>query len=314
VNDGGRQLCAPSSSGQPEPDVPRRPSHGPPQLTRDDASPVFSDHRSRHEWRPPLSWTTPSRVRRTRTFTARSFKASLAELGGKHRRGGYRDPESQAFIESWFGKLKEREVWLNEYEILDDARQGIGRYVDRYHHWPPLGPELPDARRGRPDLGGSTRTTKTRDLACQHRRGARHTAAKAVRPSVGPTARSGNHSDHAAVEQQLVGRRNGPCVQLRTPADVYKASKNVPLARSPRPPQTTRTRTRQKTRADPSRAELPAQSGSSFLYWFKKSSESAPVGLHRSPPARPRRRPQSRPRKSPPPQASVVVQTTNRSR
>jgi len=49
---------------------------------------------------------------------------------------GYRDPESQAFIESWFGKLKEREVWLNEYETLDDARRRIGGYVDRYHHRP----------------------------------------------------------------------------------------------------------------------------------------------------------------------------------
>jgi putative transposase len=57
-------------------------------------------------------------------FTARRFRARLGELGIKHRRGGYRDPESQAFIESWFGKLKEREVWLNEYETLDDARRG----------------------------------------------------------------------------------------------------------------------------------------------------------------------------------------------
>jgi len=69
-------------------------------------------------------------------FTARRFRAKLAELAIKHRRGGYRDPESQAFIESWFGKLKEREVWLNEYETLDDARRGIGGYVDRYHHRP----------------------------------------------------------------------------------------------------------------------------------------------------------------------------------
>ena len=69
-------------------------------------------------------------------FTARRFKAKLAELGIRHRRGGYRDPESQAFIESWFGKLKEREVWLNEYETLDQARRGIGGYVDRYHHRP----------------------------------------------------------------------------------------------------------------------------------------------------------------------------------
>ncbi len=72
-------------------------------------------------------------------FTARRFRARLAELGIRHRRGGYRDPESQAFIESWFGKLKEREVWLNEYETLDDARQGIGGYVERYHHRPHSG-------------------------------------------------------------------------------------------------------------------------------------------------------------------------------
>jgi putative transposase len=72
-------------------------------------------------------------------FTARRFKAKLVELGIRHRRGGYRDPESQAFIESWFGKLKQREVWLNEYETLDQARQGIGSYVDRYHHRPHSG-------------------------------------------------------------------------------------------------------------------------------------------------------------------------------
>jgi putative transposase len=79
-------------------------------------------------------------------FTARRFRDRLGELGIRHRRGGYRDPESQAFIESWFGKLKQREVWLNEYETLDDARRGIGGYVDRYHHRPHsgLGYRTPD--------------------------------------------------------------------------------------------------------------------------------------------------------------------------
>jgi putative transposase len=72
-------------------------------------------------------------------FTARRFRSRLAELSIRHRRGGYRDPESQAFIESWFGKLKQREVWLNEYETLDQARQGIGGYVERYHHRPHSG-------------------------------------------------------------------------------------------------------------------------------------------------------------------------------
>jgi putative transposase len=72
-------------------------------------------------------------------FTARRFRERLGKLEIRHRRGGYRDPESQAFIESWFGKLKEREVWLNEYETLDNARQGIASYIDRYHHRPHSG-------------------------------------------------------------------------------------------------------------------------------------------------------------------------------
>ena len=69
-------------------------------------------------------------------FTARAFKAILVALGIAHRRGGYRDPESQAFIESWFGKLKERCVWRHEFETIDDAREVIGSYVEHYHHRP----------------------------------------------------------------------------------------------------------------------------------------------------------------------------------
>jgi putative transposase len=72
-------------------------------------------------------------------FTSRAFRACLAEQGVRHRRGGYRDPESQAFIESWFSKLKEREVWLNEYETLDDARRALDAYVERYHRRPHSG-------------------------------------------------------------------------------------------------------------------------------------------------------------------------------
>src|SRR5215204_2404452 len=72
-------------------------------------------------------------------FTARAFKLVLSELGIAHRRGGYRDPESQAFIESWFAKLKERCVWLHEFETLDQAREVIAAYVDRYHDRPHSG-------------------------------------------------------------------------------------------------------------------------------------------------------------------------------
>ncbi len=44
-------------------------------------------------------------------YTSKRLRARLAELGIAHRRGGYHDLESQAFIESWFSKLKERLVW-----------------------------------------------------------------------------------------------------------------------------------------------------------------------------------------------------------
>jgi putative transposase len=72
-------------------------------------------------------------------FTARAFKAILAALGIAHRRGGYRDPERQAFIESWFGKLKERCIWREEFETIDDAREAIGTYVNHYHDRPHSG-------------------------------------------------------------------------------------------------------------------------------------------------------------------------------
>jgi putative transposase len=69
-------------------------------------------------------------------FTSRRFKATLVDLGVAHRRGGYRDPESQAFIESWFGKLKQRLVWRSEFETLDDARSA---YIESYHQRPHSG-------------------------------------------------------------------------------------------------------------------------------------------------------------------------------
>jgi putative transposase len=72
-------------------------------------------------------------------FTSRAFRARLGKLGVTHRRGGYRDPESQAFIESWFGKLKQRLVWRTEFETLDQAREEIAAYIQIYHHRPHSG-------------------------------------------------------------------------------------------------------------------------------------------------------------------------------
>ena len=69
-------------------------------------------------------------------FVARATRLVISGLGVTHRRGGYRDPESQAFIESWFRYLKERCVWRHEFETLDQAREVINAYIDHYHHRP----------------------------------------------------------------------------------------------------------------------------------------------------------------------------------
>jgi putative transposase len=72
-------------------------------------------------------------------FTARATRLVLRTLGVAHRRGGYRDPESQAFIESWFSKLKERLIWRMEFETLQQLRAELAAYIDRYHHRPHSG-------------------------------------------------------------------------------------------------------------------------------------------------------------------------------
>lgn len=72
-------------------------------------------------------------------YTSRVFRMKLSGLGITHRRGGYRDPESQAFIESWFSKLKERLIWRCEFETIEQAREEIGAYIERYHDRPHSG-------------------------------------------------------------------------------------------------------------------------------------------------------------------------------
>ncbi len=45
----------------------------------------------------------------------------------------------QAFIEPWFGKLKERLICRCEFEALDEARKEVSRYIDSYHDRPHSG-------------------------------------------------------------------------------------------------------------------------------------------------------------------------------
>jgi putative transposase len=106
-------------------------------------------------------------------LTARAFKLVLSGLGIAHRRGGYRDPESQAFIESWFSKLKKRCAWPHEFATLDEAREVIGAHIDGYHHRPAQRAEPPNPSRDRPDLGRCPRRpTNPNGLNRQPPRGA----------------------------------------------------------------------------------------------------------------------------------------------
>ena len=117
-----------------------------------------------------------------------------ARLGVTHRRGGYRDPESQAFIESWFRYLKERCVWRNEFETLDQAREVIAAYIDHYHDRPHsrLNYQTPrEVRATWDDATGSP--TKNRGLNRQHGTGAVQSAVhvRLIPPVAALAGRSG---------------------------------------------------------------------------------------------------------------------------
>ena len=155
-------------------------------------------------------------------FTSRDFRKHLSAGGITHRRGGYRDPESQAFIESWFGQFKKRCAWRAEWESLDQARKEIAAYIDTYHRRPHSGAWLPHPRRGRRDLATRHREpTNTGDLNRQRRQGPRQVCppversrtAQRLVPS--PVSRRGvvhtltkcDHYDTLCVRKSSGGRR-----------------------------------------------------------------------------------------------------------
>ena len=72
-------------------------------------------------------------------FTSSGFRKHLSARGVTHRRGGYRDPESQSFIGSWFGQFKKRCAWRSEWESIDQARRDIADSISTYHHRPHSG-------------------------------------------------------------------------------------------------------------------------------------------------------------------------------
>ena len=67
-------------------------------------------------------------------FTSARFVQTLAELGITQRRTAYHHPEGNSYIERFHRSLKEEEVWVSEYQSLEEARSSIGRYFWEYNH------------------------------------------------------------------------------------------------------------------------------------------------------------------------------------
>ena len=67
-------------------------------------------------------------------FTSTRFLETLTRLGIPHRRTAYHHPEGNSYIERFHRSLKEEEVGLADYRNLDEARDGIGRYLWEYNH------------------------------------------------------------------------------------------------------------------------------------------------------------------------------------
>ena len=116
--------------------------------------------------RKQLEETSPDLLR----VMVKAAQSNAGELGLKHRRGGYRDPESQAFIER---VVRETQRTGGVAERVRDPRRRPPRDRRLRRPLPPpaaLTARPQDALRGQGDLG---RSTKHRGLNCQLRRGAR---------------------------------------------------------------------------------------------------------------------------------------------
>ncbi len=91
-----------------------------------------------HQWDPGRDMLTIGSDNGTQ-FTSRPFRQHLTDRGIVHRRGGYRDPESQAFIESWFGQFKKRCAWRSRMGIPRPGKERHRHVHELYHHRPHSG-------------------------------------------------------------------------------------------------------------------------------------------------------------------------------
>ena len=67
-------------------------------------------------------------------FTSARYVETLNQFGITHRRTAYNHPEGNSYIERFHRSLKEEEVWLNEYQTFDQAKQSIATWIEEYNH------------------------------------------------------------------------------------------------------------------------------------------------------------------------------------
>lgn len=74
----------------------------------------------RHDWGPQ--------------YTAHQFAGELAWLGIRSTPAFVGEPECNGVMERWIRTLKEECLYLHHFETLEEARQVIGAFIERYNH------------------------------------------------------------------------------------------------------------------------------------------------------------------------------------
>ena len=66
-------------------------------------------------------------------YTANQFLGELAWLGIRPSPSYVGEPECNGIMERWIRTLKEECLYLHDFETLDEARQVIGEFIERYN-------------------------------------------------------------------------------------------------------------------------------------------------------------------------------------
>jgi transposase InsO family protein len=67
-------------------------------------------------------------------YTADQFRGELRWLGIRPSPSYVGEPECNGLTERWIRTLKEECLYLHDFATLDEARQVIGEFIERYNH------------------------------------------------------------------------------------------------------------------------------------------------------------------------------------